>query len=187
MLQVFETPASRSRASSSGGEIEVQLPDRVDGDVPRARRRARPRGGRRVAPPVLRAAHRRRDRGLAETRLDRRRALPERLGADFRGAAYPVNRDGGAGGGRARLHVRGRDPRHGRPGRHLPVRAMRSTAAEEALRAGSAALRHLRGLRRGRAARASSARSSCWRPRPRARRAAHRPELPRHRQSRRRA
>ena len=105
------------------------------------------------------------------------------LDADFAGAVYPVNRQRRAGRGRPRLPVGRGDPRSGRPGRDLRPGAHVLDAADPALAGGRPrALRDLGGLRRdGR--RGAGAAGAAARARAGARRAAGRPELPRHRRS----
>ena len=95
------------------------VPDPAHGAVRGARRRARPRRGDGVAAAVLRAAERGRDRCFAAPRDDRRRALPEhpRRRLRRRGLSREPRRGLGCRG--PRLSVGRRDPRSGRPGRHL--------------------------------------------------------------------
>ena len=77
MLGVFERAGFELTRELADGEVEVEFPIASTRALRAARRRARPRGRRRVAAPVLRAATRRGHRRLVATRLDRRRAVPQ--------------------------------------------------------------------------------------------------------------
>ena len=92
--------------------------------------------GHRLAPAVLRAAERRRDRRFQAPRLDRRRALPQHPRRRLHGRRVPGQPRRRAGRGRARLHLGRGAPRDGRPRGDLPFPAPHVLeAAEQALRA----------------------------------------------------
>ena len=69
-------------------EVEVRS-DRGDRDISGTGRAARPCCRRRLAAALLRAGERGRDRRFAPTRLDRRRALPQRARGRLRGRGLP--------------------------------------------------------------------------------------------------
>ena len=90
--RVFEAAGFEVTRDAAGGEVEVTFPIAPTERLSRARRRARPRGGRRVAARLLRAAV------VAVVGASPRRGsiggglFRNVLDADFTGAAYPVNR-----------------------------------------------------------------------------------------------
>ena len=182
------SPSSRTSASTTrtldGGVVEVRFPIEPTERLPDARRRARPRRGRRVAATVLRAEDGRGRRRLGAPRLDRRRAVPE----------HP----------RGRLHGRGvpgeplrrrRSPACGRTRSIEEIadadRSRRRSASRRAHvldggRGGASQPGHARSASsppasRRRGPRGAQRQERAARPRPRARRTPGRAELPRHR------
>ena len=115
----------RGGARAGGRRDRGSLPDRRDRDVPRPGRRARPRSGDGVAPPLLRAGLGRRRRGLAQARLDRRRALPQRARGRLPGRGLPGQPGRRGRRRRARLRETGRAARGSGAGSRLPARALR--------------------------------------------------------------
>ena len=94
MLRVFEDAGFDVTRSLAAGEVELRF--RI---APTEIYRERVDLRDHVAvgaslPPVLRAAHRRRLRRLAEAGDDRRRALPQHPRSEVRGRGVPVNRTG---------------------------------------------------------------------------------------------
>ena len=171
----------RHRARARRRRGRGSLPDRVDGALPRSRRRAQPRRGHRVAEGILRAVVRRGDRRVGAARLDRRRALPQCPRRRLHRRCLSGQPRRRARRRRPRLRVRRRHPGPGRACGDLPAgraRARRGTGSARGRR--PRALRHLRGLRRDRR-RGPAAPGAPGRARARARRAGRRPELPRHR------
>ena len=112
----------RRRARARARRGRGQLSDRADGELSGARRGTRPHRRGRFAASVLRAAHRGRDRRLASTGLDRRRALPQRPGGGLRGRCLPGQPRWRARRRCARVRLDRGDSRRGRAGGHLPAR-----------------------------------------------------------------
>ena len=76
---------ARARGRGGGGAV----PDRADGALRGARRRAGPPRRRLLAAAVLRACERGRDRSVSAARLDRRRAVPQRARGRLRRRRVP--------------------------------------------------------------------------------------------------
>ena len=187
MLGVFEAVGFAVTRDVAGGEVELDLPDRADRALSRERREPRPRSRRRVAPPVLRAVVGRGDRRVAATRLDRRRALSQHPRRRLHGRGVSGQPPGRVGRGSARLQGGRGDPGSDRPRGDLRSgRARAGCCRGRARERRSRALRHLRGVRRGRLG-GRRAPGAAARARALARRADDRPELPWHRLRRHRA
>ena len=102
------------------------LPRRHDRRIGVARRGTRPHRRRRLVAPLLRPGRGRRDRCVAPSWLDRRRALPQHPRSRLRRRRVPRQPQRGAGRRCTRLHVDRRDRGHGRPRRHLSARRARA-------------------------------------------------------------
>ena len=183
MLERLPRRRLRGRARARGRRDRGPLPDRPDRDVPRPRRRARPRRGAASLRPFFAP------RRVAVVGASRRRGsiggelFRNILAADFTGAAYPVNR-----GRRARRRACAatrRSPRCPRPvdlAVDLPARARVLDAAA----GGARARRQARSASSPRASPRSAARAASARTELLALVRAHGarlvgPELPRHR------
>ena len=114
MLGVFGSAGFELTRELEGGEVEVQFPIAPDRELPRACRRARPRGGCRLTRAVLPAPERGSHRRLQAPRIDRRRAVPQHPRRRLRGCRISRQSRRRACGRRARLRLDRGDPGRGR-------------------------------------------------------------------------
>ena len=156
----------RVRGQSRAGRRRDRghVPHRPHGRVPGGGPGARPRRRRRLAPALLRAEERGGDRGVAAARDDRGRPLPQHPRERVHRRRLPGQPQRRARGRRGRVPLGGGDRRACRPRRHLRSRRGRPAGGRGRARRGRpGAVRDLGRIRRGRRARARSARSGCSR------------------------
>ena len=181
-LAVFADAGFELVRELESGRGRAALPDRPDRHARVARRGARPHRRRRLAASVLRAGDGRRDRRLAPARLDRRRALPQHPRRRLRAAppSPSTSRAEPVAGVRAYRSIGEIPDTVDLAVICLPGRAGARRGSRRAPPRRARALRDLGRLRRDRRG-GPRAPGAAARARSSARRAARRPELPRHR------